>query len=275
MNLIVAGAIGIVTLIIIASLIILGVVTINAGNVGVLLTWGNADPTPLEPGLHFISPIGQSVQILNVQTQLSSQTAEAATSDLQDVSATVAINYHINPADAAALYIHLGPDYANKIIAPAVQESIKQVAAHFSAAELITKRADAKAEATTLIAQRLANYNIVLDTLSITNFSFSPTFTEAIEAKVTAVQHAEQEENNLVTAKIIAQQAVASANGTATSIKLIEAQLEQSPYYVHYLIATKWDGHLPKVTGGGGIPLLSLSDINRNDTTTTTTGESK
>src|SRR5262249_29691543 len=125
-------------------------------------------------------------------------------------------------------------------------------------ADLITKRPEAKNEATTLISQRLANYNIVLDTLSITNFAFSPTFTQAIEAKVTAVQHAEQEENNLVTTRIVAQHAVTQANGTATAINMIEKQLKKSPNYISYRIATKWNGILPQVTGQGGIPLLSI-----------------
>jgi prohibitin 2 len=263
-NITIVAGIGIVAVIIISVVAIASMVTINAGNVGVKLTWGQADPTPLGPGLHFVLPIAQSISVLNVQTQLSTQEADAATSDLQDVSTTVAINYHINPADAVALYIHLGSDFADKIIAPAVQESMKQVAAQYSAAELITKRPEAKNQATELISQRLAVYNIVLDTLSITNFQFSPTFTQAIEAKVTAVQHAEQEQNNLVTAGIVAKQAVAQANGTAQSIKLIENQLEQSPNYIHYFALQKWNGVLPKVTGGA-IPFISVRGDNDTD----------
>ena len=46
---------------------------------------------------------------VNVQTQLASQDAAAASSDLQDVTTTVAINYHVNPQDAVNLYVHLGP----------------------------------------------------------------------------------------------------------------------------------------------------------------------
>ena len=56
------------------------VVTVNAGEVGVLLTWGQSDPNPLSPGLHIVNPISQKVAILNVQTQLSSD-ANAASSD--------------------------------------------------------------------------------------------------------------------------------------------------------------------------------------------------
>jgi len=178
---IVVGA-GVIGAVLLFAFLDASVVTINAGEVGVLLTFGQANPNPLEPGLHLINPFTQLVARVNVQTQLASQDAAAASSDLQDVTTTVAINYHVNPTDAVNLYVHLGPGYADKIVGPAVQETIKQVAAHYSAAELITKRPAAKNEAT-----RLANYNIVVDAISITNFSFSNVFTQAIEAKVTAV----------------------------------------------------------------------------------------
>jgi regulator of protease activity HflC (stomatin/prohibitin superfamily) len=254
---------GVICAVLLFAFVDASVVTINAGEVGVLLTFGQASPQPLNPGLHLINPFTQSVVRINVQTQLASQDAAAASSDLQDVSTTVAINYHVNPQDAVTLYVHLGPTYADKVISPAVQETIKQVAAHYSAAELITKRPAAKNEATVLITARLANYNIVVDAISITNFSFSQVFTQAIENKVTAVQQAQQAENQLLTIRIQAQQAVATANGTANSIKLIENQLERSPNYLKYYALQRWNGILPTVTGGAGIPLIDIRNVTK------------
>ena len=132
-----------------------------------------------------------------------------------------------------------------------------------SRAELITKRPAAKNEGTVLITARLANYNIVVDAISITNFSFSSVFTQAIESKVTAVQDAERAENQLQTIKIQAEQAVAQANGTAHSIQLIQDQLQKSPDYIKCLLATKWNGILPQVTGTGGFPLLNIQNVTR------------
>ena len=54
---------------------------------------------------------------------------------------------------------------------------------------------------------------------------------QAIEAKVTAVQQAE---NQLQTIKIQAHQAVATTNGTARSIELINNAIERSPHYLQY-----------------------------------------
>ena len=43
------------------------------------------------------------------------------------------------------LYKQIGFDYSNRIIVPAIQESVKQVTAQFNAEELISKREIVKA----------------------------------------------------------------------------------------------------------------------------------
>jgi hypothetical protein len=71
--------------------------------------------------------------------------ATAASNDLQEVQSTIALNYHISPDRANIIYQQLGADYADRIIAPTIQESVKASVAKFNAEELITKRATAKA----------------------------------------------------------------------------------------------------------------------------------
>ena len=74
--------------------------------------------------------------------------ADAYTSlsnDLQEVQTTIALNYHISPSQANIIYQRLGVDYANRIIAPTIQESVKASVAKFNAEELMTKSPTAKA----------------------------------------------------------------------------------------------------------------------------------
>lgn len=258
MNKIVLILIGAVVFGIIVAVLIESWQTVPVGQRGVLLTMGKADPTPLNPGLHIVTPFFQTIETMNVQTQISSTTANAASSDLQDVSTQIAINWHIAPQDTVTIYSNLGQDYADKVIAPAVQETVKQVAAHYTASQLITQRPLAKNEITSLITTRLGVYGIQVEAVSITDFKFSDSFTQAIEAKVTAAQNADRAFNQVLTAKYEAEQAVQQANGTATSIRIIQTQLQKSPEYIHYLLATKWNGVLPNVVGSGGIPLLNI-----------------
>ena len=53
---------------------------------------------------------------------------------------------------------------------------------------MITKRPQVKLDIEAEIGARLASFNISTDTVSITDFQFSPLFAQAIEAKVEAEQ---------------------------------------------------------------------------------------
>src|ERR671915_237011 len=155
---------------------------VEAGHRGVLLNFGAVDTSAsLSEGIHFVVPFRDNVVQLEVRTQKIVESATSASKDLQDVSTQVALNYHVNPDRAQVLYQQLGPDYANRVIVPAIQESVKQVTARFNAEELITNRETVKNQIEQQIQARLANYNIVLETLSITEFRFSTQFTKAIE----------------------------------------------------------------------------------------------
>src|ERR687896_105241 len=264
----------IVGIIVISVIAVSSVRVVDAGNRGILVQFGNVDTdVSLDEGLHFVVPFRDNVVQMEVRTQKIVESATSASKDLQDVSTQVALNYHVNPERAQVLYQQLGPDYANRVIVPAIQESVKQVTARFNAEELITKRETVKNQIEEQIKARLAPYNIVVDAISITEFQFSTQFTAAVEAKVEAQQRALQAQNdlrrihieaqqneaqaigeqkaNIARAEGIKQSNVLQAEGEAQAITIIDEQLRNNPTYLEWLKATKWDGVLPLVTGGG------------------------
>jgi prohibitin 2 len=264
----------IIGIIIISIIAISSVRMVDAGHRGVLVQFGNvATDNSLDEGIHFVIPFRDNVVQLEVRTQKIVESATSASKDLQDVSTQVALNYHVNPDRAQVLYQQLGPEYANRVIVPAIQESVKQVTARFNAEELITKRETVKNQIEEQITARLGAYNIVVDAVSITEFQFSPQFTAAVESKVEAQQRALQAQNelrriqieaqqneaqaigeqkaNIARAEGIKQSNVLQAEGEAQAITIIDQQLRNNPTYLEWLKATKWDGVLPLVTGGG------------------------
>ncbi len=88
----------------------------------------------------------QTVVLMDVKVQKATTDAAAASSNLQDVSSTVAINYHIVLDGANAVYQSIGIHFKERIIDPAVQEVVKAVTARYSAEELITKRASVSSQ---------------------------------------------------------------------------------------------------------------------------------
>ena len=259
---------------------------VDAGYRGVLLNFGAVDTSAaLNEGIHFVVPFRDNIVQMEVRTQKIVENAASASNDLQDVSTQVALNYHINPDTAQVLYQQLGFDYANRVIAPAIQESVKQVTARFNAENLITNRETVKAEIENQIKQRLAAYNILVETISITEFQFSEQFRKAVESKVEAEQRALQANNELRRIQIEAQQAeakavgdqkaniahaegvrqanVLEAQGESQAIRIIDEQLRQNPTYLEWLKTQRWNGVLPLVTGGeGATPFIQIPSEN-------------
>jgi prohibitin 2 len=265
----------IIAIVIVAILVTGSVKIVDAGHRGVLLNFGAVDTSrSLNEGIHFVVPVRDSVVQMEVRTRKIIEDTASASNDLQVVTTQVALNYHLDPNNAQIVYRQLGLDYANRVIVPAIQESVKQVTARFNAEELITQRETVKTEIEQQIRGRLAAYNIIVDAISITEFQFSDEFVQAIEAKVAAQQRALQAQNELRRIEIEAQQAearavgeqqaniaraegvrqanVLQAQGEAQAITTIDEQLRHSPTYLEWLKSQTWDGQLPLVVGGSG-----------------------
>ena len=259
----------VITFVVIIVVMFESVVVVEAGHRGVVLYVGAVENRVLGEGIHFIIPFAEQVVPLEVRTLKYIANAAAASNDLQEVQTTIALNYHISPDKANIIYQQLGDDYADRIIAPTIQESVKASVAKFNAEELITKRATAKAVIAETIANTLSERNIVVETVFITDFSFSPEFAKQIESKVVAYQKYLTEQNNLLAVKVIANQTVvqaqasarsnvARANGESQAIKIITSQLKQSPEYLQWLSINKWNGQMPYALGSGALPFFPL-----------------
>ncbi len=239
---------------------------IGAGERGIVLNFGAVQPVVLGEGLHFRIPIVQQIVIMDVKVQKASTDAAAASSNLQDVSSTVAINYHINPEKANIVYQTIGVDFKERIIDPAVLEVVKGVTARYSAEELITKRSEVSNAMKLTLTERLTAHNILIDAFSIVGFSFSKIFMEAIESKQTAEQLALKAKRDLDRIKIEADQKITAAKAEAESLRLQRANISLDLIELRKVEANlkaidKWNGVLPQVTGGGAVPFIGVSEM--------------
>jgi prohibitin 2 len=248
------------------------VVIVQAGHRGVVLYLGAVENRVLGEGMHFIIPFAEQVIQLEVRTLKYQAEASAASNDLQEVQSVIALNYHIDPNDANAIFQQLGADYSNRIIAPTIQESVKASVAKFNAEELITKRETAKGVIADAIRNTLSHRDIVVETVFITDFKFSQAFADQIEQKVVAFQKFLTEQNNLRAIQVIANQTVvqaqaqaraniAKANGESQAIRIINEQLRQNPQYLQWQAINRWNGQMPYSlggSGGGAVPFFQL-----------------
>ncbi|MFT0172973.1 prohibitin family protein [Paraburkholderia mimosarum] len=248
------------------TLIAGGFVTVGPGQRGVLMTWGAVEPGVLDPGLHLKVPFAQSVAKMDVQVQNSQDAETAASLDLQDVTTTVATNWHILPADAEWVYQHIGNESALvvKIIKPAISNSVKAVTAHYNAEDLITHRDQVRGQIEAQITAELKPYRLVVDSVNITDFHFSAQFAQAIEQKQVAQQRAQQAQYELQKARVLADQKIVEAHAQAEAQKLLQQTI--TPEIIQQQAVARWDGHLPEVLGSSGVlPMLGNVGIGKVD----------
>lgn len=246
--------------------------TVEAGSRGIKTRF-NAVVDTLEPGLYFKLPFAERVRDMDVRTQTIQYDATenstnaplaAASRDLQDVSVSTVVNYHIDPTQAAEIFkqYRSTENYNTNVIEPLVRDSIKSAASQYTAEELVTKRADFNDKATALLTQRLEGKLVVLERVNITNLQFSAAFTQAIESKVTAVQQAEAAKNQLERVKYEAQQTIETAKATAEAQRIQAQSLaaQGGKDYVDLKAIEKWDGKLPvQMIPGSTVPFINLN----------------
>ena len=276
MNASIPGGAKIVLLAIIV-LVIIGVVAsssvkiVDAGNRGILTHWNAVDLTnpPLDEGIHFVIPFQDDVVQMEVRTLKYDTSTRSASQDLQTVQTTVTVNYHPDTERVHFLYKEIGLSYESRVIQPAIDETVKQVSANYNAEELITKRPLVKADIENAIRDRLNQFYIETEVISITDFEFSPLFAKAIESKVEAEQKAQKAENDLIRIEVEARQLeaqavglaaanIAEAQGEAEAISIINNALSNNPFYLEWLKTQAWDGKLPLVVGEGGTPFIAI-----------------
>ncbi len=260
----IAIALGVVVFILSQSFAI-----VPAGHRGVYLVWGAVDETrSVEEGLTFKAPFAHEILPVEVRKRIFTDDAAAASQDLQDVTTSVTVEYRIEENSVQKLWKYIGGDFERRIISPAIDEVTKQVTAKYQAEELVTKRPLVKQDIQNGIKDRLAENNLIMTELSITDFRFSDLFTQAIESKVEAQQKALKAENDLRRIQVEAQQNeaqamgdakanIARADGEAAAILRINEALLSSPEYMEWLKTQRWNGELPRVTGGA-IPFVEI-----------------
>jgi prohibitin 2 len=266
-----------VTVVIVIVVLAESVVIVQAGHRGVVLYLGAVENRVLGEGWHFITPFAEQVIQLEVRTLKYEADASAASNDLQEVQTVIALNFHIDPSQTNTIYQQLGEDYANRIIAPTIQESVKASVAKFNAEELITKRETAKGVIADTIRKTLSERDILVETVFITDFKFSEAFSNQIESKVVAYQKFLTEQNNLKAVQVIANQTVvqaeaqaranvAKANRESQAIRIINEQLKESPDYLQWQAINRWNGQMPYALGSGGFPFFQLPIQLQNQT---------
>ena len=254
-----------------AVTVIDGFTIINPGERGVVVRMGRVDTgTSLSEGFHFKLPWLDHIDRINVQIRkYDAASMDASSKDLQTVRTSCIVNYRVNPLKAAHVRQQLGlGEEVLEVTAlqPALSETIKAVTARYDATALISQRAEVSASMKDVFQKKLDTLipeAFIVSEFAITDFTFSGTFTDAIEAKVRANESAKRAENEVRESRAKAEQRIAQARGEAEAIriraqaeadaiKLRAAAFRENPEILQLDVVQRWDGKLPLVVGQNG-----------------------
>ncbi len=203
-------------------------VILNPGQAGVISILGKAREEVLLEGIHFKPPIVSFVDIYDLTVQKFEVPAESSTKDLQDLSASFAINFRLDPTSVVEIRRKQGTlaNIVSKIIAPQTQESFKIAAAKRTVEEAITKRNELKQDFDDALSQRLEKYGIIVLDTSVVDLDFSPEFAKAVEEKQIAEQRAKRAIYVAQEAEQEAQADINRAKGKAEAQRLLAETLK-------------------------------------------------
>lgn len=244
-------------LVVIVTLVFGSFFTVDSGTRKIVLSAGEATAVA-EEGLNFKIPFYQSTSEIDIKTHKASQRANAASKDLQIVSSTISVNYHYDSSKLIDIYKTTGFDIDESIIAPRIQETLKAVAARYSAEGLITNRQKAKNEIDVILKKDLAKYHLVVEDIQLTEFNFSEEFNAAIEAKQTEEQKTLKAEKIYQRTKIEAESRIAQATGEAEAIRIQAEAIQNNggEEYVSLKWIEKWDGKAPEFVAGNASDIM-------------------
>jgi regulator of protease activity HflC (stomatin/prohibitin superfamily) len=254
-------------------------VVIQAGEVGVISSLGKVNERPLSEGFHFIRPVVDGVQRLDVTRQPLTANAAAATSDLQTLTANIQVEYSLDPERSPAFVREFRSVENFKLILDGiVNESFKSASAQFTAEEALQKRQQLQAKFREKLQERLTQgeYFVIIHSVAIPNLEFSPEYAQAIERKQVAEQNAKAAVYLKQQAQEEADAALIKARGEAEAQRLLAEslrnnggdlaiQLKQIEVQRDFVNAWKAGGStLPQilVIGEGNAPPMFLNPAN-------------
>jgi prohibitin 2 len=178
-------------------------------------------------GMHFMIPWFDRPEIFSIRTKVHRITGDTPSKDLQIITITLRVLMKPQPQNLPNILRHLGRDYDDRVIKSVGPEVLKSTVAQFNASELVTQREMVSQLIRKRLSERVQDFWIDLEDVSIVELTFGQEYLAAVEAKQVAQQDAERAKFIVERAKQSKLEIIVKAEGEAKAAKLFNEQLEQ------------------------------------------------
>lgn len=252
------------TIVIVFGIISTATYVVQPGFRGVSVTLGKVASDFKPEGFGFKQPLLTRIHPISVRQRTRAMPAECYSSDLQQVKMEVHVLYRVPESSVVRIFQDYAGEPFDSLIAPRVQEALKEVAATQSAEQIVKRREQIKSRALELARRKIGAEFLIVTDLVIYNLALSPELETAIEMKMVQEQEAEKAKFTQTKAQIEADTAIIRAKGEAEAIQVRGTALKANPDFIKLQILQNWNGRSPLVVGGSGTGvMLSLEELAR------------
>jgi regulator of protease activity HflC (stomatin/prohibitin superfamily) len=164
-------------------------------------------PGTLYPGVHFITPLVQSVKVFDLRDHLftagitdegGKDSKQKAALDVQsreglDIALAVTVRYHLDPRRLDHVEEHLPQPVDKEIVPPVVASAWRELAPGYTVQEIFsTKREEVRSKAAATIARKLGADGIVVDEVMLRDIQLPAEYAKGLEGLLLKEQENDQ-----------------------------------------------------------------------------------
>jgi regulator of protease activity HflC (stomatin/prohibitin superfamily) len=227
-------------------LLALSIVVVPDGTAGIRVSqiWG-ARPGTLYPGVHFVTPLVDSVVLYDTREQVYSTVASATPKQENDVltvqareglniGLAVSVRYRLDPRRLETIHANLPQPVGEEVVAPVVLTIYRQLAPNYVTQEIFaTKREELRAKAAAAITTRLESDGILVREVLLRDLQLPEEYSKGLEGLLLK----EQENERLGTEQEIKQKEVKIAELEAEAQKARDVKAAEGQAAVRVLQA--------------------------------------
>jgi prohibitin 2 len=219
---------------------------VEPGTRGIKVTLGKAQAGFLPEGFGTKAPFITSIVEVKVRQQTKAVSATCFSSDLQQLVLELRVLYRVPERTVVEIFKQYAGDPFDSLIAPRVQEALKEVTALQTAEHVVKHREAVKQKALAAARKKIGDILWVED-IVLRDIHLSAELERAIEAKMVAEQQAAQARFTQVQTQVEAATAIISAKGEAEAIKVRGDALRMNPAFLRLKLVERWNGASPQV----------------------------
>jgi regulator of protease activity HflC (stomatin/prohibitin superfamily) len=240
---------------IVVAFLILGIasfVTIEPGEVGIKILFGETDPDVLASGFHVINPL---MTVVRMDSRTQAYTMSAKTNEGQikgddaiqvlsrdglTLQLEVTVQYHLSTATAYKVYSLIGLDYVDKVVRPEIRSALRDAAVNYNATDLYASKRDDFTDAVkTKLMKAFSSRGIALENVLLRDILLPEKVRTAIDEKIAAEQESQKMQYILQRESQEADRKRVEAGGISDAQKIIASSLTNQYLQYNYISTLK------------------------------------